>query len=383
VIRGWTQRLAQSEVQSPEQQQQGRAVLEECDRVTARINQFLGLTKVQLRPVDINLKPTGTVLQEQSMWGFTLPASYGWQEFAFSGLDRRAAGGSIALVLQYASGGRSATVQTGDGDGLLTSNDSGGSWSYNSNKALRSQLYGKVTRPGPTQYAVSHYLTGVHLAMQVGVTGRKVETTSGALNQPEICWGLWETGFDTDPTQADTNGDGAADWVVHGGGTLIPGSLTNGVWQTTGAALDTSPACDFDDVTIADLVFRSLVAGTGSAVFTINADRSGSVCVPLTAALQLEPDGTQSLTVARRKSDGTTETLIRVRGLPGGLVRVRLLIDPAADSVSVTAEGVHVGTYGYGVPATTSNDRFASVSSNGGAAEFSYVRVRILDRVPG
>jgi hypothetical protein len=69
--------------------------------------------------------------------------------------------------------------------------------------------------------------------------------------------------------------------------------------------------------------------------------------------------------------------------LPGGLVTVRLLIDPAADSVSVTAEGVHVGTYGYGVPATTSSDRFASVSSNGGAAEFSYVRVRILDRVAG
>jgi hypothetical protein len=215
--------------------------------------------------------------------------------------------------------------------------------------------------------------------MQVGVTGRKVETTSGALNQPELLAGLWETSFDTDPTQADTNGDGAGDWVVHGGGTLNPGSLTNGVWQTTGAALDTSPACDFDYVTIADLVLGSLVAGTGSAVFTINADRSGSVCVPLTAALQMEPDGTQSLTVAKRKSDGSTETLIRVRGLPGGLVRVRLLIDPAADSVSVTAEGVHVGTYGYGVPATTSGDRFASISSNGGAAEFSYVRVRILE----
>jgi two-component system, NtrC family, sensor histidine kinase HydH len=41
LIRGWAQRLGQSGLQTPEQEQQARAMLEECDRVTSRINQFL------------------------------------------------------------------------------------------------------------------------------------------------------------------------------------------------------------------------------------------------------------------------------------------------------------------------------------------------------
>ena len=45
LVRGWTQRLAQSELQSAEHQQQARAVVEECDRVTARINQFLAFAR--------------------------------------------------------------------------------------------------------------------------------------------------------------------------------------------------------------------------------------------------------------------------------------------------------------------------------------------------
>jgi signal transduction histidine kinase len=56
LIRGWTQRLAESDLRSPEQRQQAQAVLEECDRVTARINQFLAFAKPvepKREPVDV------------------------------------------------------------------------------------------------------------------------------------------------------------------------------------------------------------------------------------------------------------------------------------------------------------------------------------------
>jgi two-component system, NtrC family, sensor histidine kinase HydH len=41
LIRGWTQRLAETGVGSSDGRSQAQAVIEECDRVTARINQFL------------------------------------------------------------------------------------------------------------------------------------------------------------------------------------------------------------------------------------------------------------------------------------------------------------------------------------------------------
>ncbi len=55
LVRGWTQRLANSGLQNAQQQEQAQAVVEECDRVTARINQFLSFARPcrpELEPVD-------------------------------------------------------------------------------------------------------------------------------------------------------------------------------------------------------------------------------------------------------------------------------------------------------------------------------------------
>ena len=45
LVRGWTQRLAQSEPDDPRREEHAQAVIEECDRITARINQFLAFAK--------------------------------------------------------------------------------------------------------------------------------------------------------------------------------------------------------------------------------------------------------------------------------------------------------------------------------------------------
>jgi type II secretory pathway pseudopilin PulG len=338
-------------------------------------------SSVQLQPAGPDLKPTSTVLQSQVMDGNALPTSYEWREFSFGGLDRVAPANATCLVLKHLSGTASATVQANAGSGLLTSSNQGLTWAYNSTKSLRCQLYGKVTQPGPTQYAVTQYLLGLRIALKAAAVGREVETSVQTLNQPPLLVGLWEADFSTDPTRLDVNGDGAGDWGVHGGGALNVSTLYGGAWHTSGAALDTSPACDFARLTIAEVRMRGTLADA-SAVFTINANRSGSVCVPLTAALQLRPWGTQTLTVSRKKSDGNTESLITVRGLPAGFCDVRLLIYPDLNSVSVTVNGSLIGTYGYGAPATTTSDRFATLYATGGTAEFDSVRIRVLEPQP-
>ncbi|HPM81861.1 MAG TPA: ATP-binding protein [Candidatus Anammoximicrobium sp.] len=45
LIRGWTQRLLEDETDDPDRAEHVRAVMEECDRVTARINQFLAFAR--------------------------------------------------------------------------------------------------------------------------------------------------------------------------------------------------------------------------------------------------------------------------------------------------------------------------------------------------
>jgi signal transduction histidine kinase len=65
LIRGWTQRLADSKVLPSEHEQQARAILEECDRVTSRVNQFLAFAK----PRDPSCAPldTGSLIDELAM----------------------------------------------------------------------------------------------------------------------------------------------------------------------------------------------------------------------------------------------------------------------------------------------------------------------------
>jgi signal transduction histidine kinase len=56
LIRGWTQRLVEAGLPRDDQQEQAEAVLEECDRVTARINQFLAFARqaeVETGPVAV------------------------------------------------------------------------------------------------------------------------------------------------------------------------------------------------------------------------------------------------------------------------------------------------------------------------------------------
>lgn len=64
LVRGWTQRLAQAATSSPEVQQQAQAVVEECDRVTARINQFLAFAKpCKPEREQVNLEELATELK--------------------------------------------------------------------------------------------------------------------------------------------------------------------------------------------------------------------------------------------------------------------------------------------------------------------------------
>jgi hypothetical protein len=349
-------------------------------RFVVRKNSLSGVTKVQVRPADASFKPTGTVLQELTMDASILPLWYIWVEGSLT-LDRKRSTDPVCLVLKYSSGVIPATVQSNDGAGMLASSDSGATWTYNGSKALTSQVYGKVTQPGPTQYAVTQYLTAMRMAMKVTGVGRTAETIAQVLNQPGLYLGQWEADFSSDPTTLDVNGDGAGDWVVHGGGTVPSASLSGGVWQTTTVALDTSPACNFAATTVVDLRMRAVTAG-GSAVFLINADRAGTLCAPLMATLKLETEGTQTLTVSRKKSTGTFETLIVARGLPSALFDLRFVIDPVVHSISVTANGSFIGTYSYGAPAVTTADKFATIYATGGTAEFDYVRIRVLEPQP-
>jgi len=114
----------------------------------------------------------------------------------------------------------------------------------------------------------------------------------------------------------------------------------------------------------------------------MNADWSSGTFAPLYAYLTLQKAGTQTLTVYAQRNAGTPVVLVSVAGLPADFVTLRLLIDPALDTVNVRVNGADKGTYQYFTLPATGDPRCASVFASGSTALFDYVRVRVAGSLP-
>lgn len=339
-----------------------------------------GETLVQLRPADASGLPTDTIFEQHTMYESDLRSYYTWREFAFSNVSGLAPDGGLCLVLQFATADKhSANIQYDDdqGAGRLDTEDAGGSWDYESGKVMRHLIAGTYSTPGPPQTATRQYVTGVHVGLRAGDDpAAAVRTAAQTLNTPELLSGWWEADFDTDP-RLDHNGDGNADWG-DAKGTFNPASLVDGVWHVD-SELETYPDNDFVELITAEVRFRNTSIGGNGAVFSINADWSNGTFAPILVYLQLQPDNTQTLTAYKKTDAATRVRLVTVTGLSNDFVDLRLVIDPDLDTVSVTVNGEHRGTYVYSKFAPPHSDRFASILRDISNAEFDYVSVRVAE----
>jgi len=97
------------------------------------------------------------------------------------------------------------------------------------------------------------------------------------------------------------------------------------------------------------------------------------------ASLMLQTNGTQMLIIYTKTDASTSLPLRTITGLTNGFVRLRLVLDPDTDSVSISVNGSHKGTYAYAEFSYSGADRFASIFASGSDAEFDEVSIRVGD----
>jgi hypothetical protein len=314
------------------------------------------------------------------MYQSSLPADWDWKEIAFSDVSGVMPGDGLYLVFQHDGGGDASGKLRYEDDfssGLFRSEDDGASWIPRAPEGLFHYVYGTYSTPGPPQTATRYYVTDVGITLRAGdEPTSRVVTAVQTLNTPELLSGLWEAYFDSDPT-LDHNGDGVDDWIIPSG-EFDTGSLSGGVWHVD-TALANNPISDFAGLTTINVRFRDTSADKAGAVFTINADWSGSSCVALKAEIVLETDATQTLSVSQTKADMSVARFIGVTGLSNDFVELRLLIDPDLDTVNVNVDGEDKGTFTYVRITPASESRLAMVYAAGGSAEFDYVTIRVSE----
>jgi type II secretory pathway pseudopilin PulG len=346
-----------------------------------------GNLSVQLRPTgDPNDGPTshaqGLVIVAES----ALTSGLDWNTATFSSPAR-----DLALHRRYAivwtgSGvGISAQLRVNDSvsSGVLESSDAGASWQFmktpwqSVDRQMFYRLYGTYTTPGTTYNVTRNFVSHVRLALRAGEkTHSRIDASIPLANLPELLSAYWRADFDANPTTTNANGDAIADWGV-ASGSFDATKLIGGIWYAA-SALETRPANDFLYVTTVDVRCRNTSVGGNGAVLRINADRQGGQYAPLLVYLQLQADGTQTLSLHAKSSDAATSRLFSRSGLPSGFVRYQLTIIPQSNVVNLAINGEDQGTFSYTTYAPASaTDRFLALYADTSSAEFDYCEVRV------
>lgn len=347
--------------------------------VRARQASSPGAVRLELHRADGGMRPSGLVLASTSLTSASLVSWFHvWREMSITGVQGLAPEQGVCLVARHQQGAIGAYMACDDssGSGLLRTTDSGASWQYHATQSLHSELYGRVTMPGPARSVTRHYLTGVGVTLTTqGPQDKRLRTTMAALNHPELLRGLWELDFDRNPTTVDLNGDGLGDWAVDSGAAFAVNSLSGGVWQPT-QTIQTQPESDFTGLTTIELRCRAVSGGGHGAVMAINADRHGGQSVQLLSALTLQGDGTQLLRIFRVTSGGEMPLLAMVGGLPGGMIDLRLMIDPPSATFNLNINDTDRGSFSYVRDAIVGRPGRVWLSAVGASAAFDYVRIR-------
>ncbi|MCK4343310.1 MAG: hypothetical protein KAY37_16470 [Phycisphaerae bacterium] len=151
-----------------------------------------GTGLVQLRPADVNMKPTTEVLAQLPLVEADLSDAFEWRDFIFPNAAEQLPGDGLCFVIQHVANSPSGKVHIQDG-GVeepnivrLQSNDSGGSWNVQDQQSLLFYAYGTVTTLVDEEVVLFYQLTGVRITINVGDGGDRVETSVLLLNAPEL-----------------------------------------------------------------------------------------------------------------------------------------------------------------------------------------------------
>ena len=319
-------------------------------------------------------------LAEVSILESLLSPTFAWQKFDFDGSPALAPGDGLYLFLLGNHTANSAELAIEDGVfGGVRSTDTGATWSFDPFMRLQHYVYGKTLSPGPPQTATRTYVTGVSIALESdGDPAINLDTAVHTLNQPELLRGLWESEFDSDPT-LDHNGDGTGDWNTADASLFDPLELGGGIWSPGSTELLTAPNGDFAGVITAIVSARAKYAGEQGITVTIPADHVGGLVAPIEIAFSQGNMGDGVVSVSAPQGGGAAVNLVTTTGLPNTVIVVRLVVDPALDTVAVWIAGVHAGTFSYTRVAESGGDFNTHIVAPFDSGEVAYVSIRVSE----
>ncbi|MBX2852741.1 MAG: prepilin-type N-terminal cleavage/methylation domain-containing protein [Phycisphaeraceae bacterium] len=282
----------------------------------------------------------------------------------------------VAVSLTHNSGSSTAARFASNGQlvgGMMSSTDSGASWTGGLSDRLLYRLYGQQVFSGGSDITVAHdHVHSIQIELDsTGDNASPVRSSARMLQAPQILDAFWESDFDASPTLMDLDGDGAADWT-HPSGSIPDSQLVKGVWKKKDV-LSVSPTDRFTGPTVVEL--RMCAEDLSTAILTgpLHIDSSGDV-LPITVTLRDDGGGNQELVFYNDLTQ--TRPYVTMPGLPAGWIDVEILVIPDMDAVALWVNEDLIGSVLLSRTASTGETGLA-LSGEKNDAKFSRVRITV------
>lgn len=152
-----------------------------------------GEARVQLQLATAAGLPSGTVLEEKTLYESALPSEYAQYEMPYSQVAGLPAEQGLCLVFEWVSGQQACELLGQSKNAaqpqlaLLRSSNQGQSWTTLTNQLLLFSVYGTVTTVGTPQVLNQYYIRTIGIQLSSGADSQSaVQTAVRTLNRPEV-----------------------------------------------------------------------------------------------------------------------------------------------------------------------------------------------------
>ena len=278
-----------------------------------------------------------------------LDQSGGWAQIDFARGGPFSEGETVAVTIDNTGAATPGNVtwnNIGTPANFYESDDGGETWQVSTSEgAIDHYVYGTYETTGEDWTFTRQHITSV----RIGLIHRGANAVTHALtvplpNAPEAADASWEADFNADPTAQDHDADGAAEW--HDAGGFDAADLIDGRWRATDTLASSPSGVALNEPFVFEVWLEDTTDnGLGGDVH-VRFDRDFRGHALVTIGVHLETDG-QVITVGSETAAGTPIEWVR-QTLPAGQnAHVRILADPANDTLGVSIDGEVAGSFVY------------------------------------
>ncbi len=306
----------------------------------------------------------------------------GWYSVSVSDCPWIDATQPVTLTLTYlADSNRLMVVESSasGASGILMTDESATEWLRPSfNRGLLYRVYGMKRAKTHSDESVSVRrltLANIRLATSASAAA-PLHAGAEFLNRPFDTTRKALTNFSDWSLSDDSNSDGSADWTLSSTSSTSSSTVASGLWTALNKSLQLNGSLSAGSTVLTRIVCRDTSSSSGGIQVRMAIPAaSGSSSVSSLLTMELQSDGSQTMTVYEEAGTGVYAKVAQYRSLASGLQEIHCLMNPGTQTLHLWVNGVWMGAQRIGLVSSPSVTATVQIQAGESSCEFDACEV--------